>query len=288
MLFVLSTLLGCKRKNEIQNHLAKQGIIAEMNRYFEYNEWGNIFEENPRPFFNNQEINYSDDTAFHGEGCKCDQEVGFKVQFLRFIYSFCCRDNDNIDNKLSMLSKSDLEDTFSNSFFYFFYSYMYMNKLRISAQPAAGKLSSFADNIFRLEGEKGSLFSVFFDFIEFEKLIGKVNDFSKQLGDAEVDMNKEENEIENDSNKDKDLIYCEDGGNDVQIIEETKENNCIENSGNVNNNNLNINLNPNCIDLDLIYKGNHQKNKQENEKNVMFTTTKISKNHFNKGSSGNR
>ena len=172
MLFVLSTLLGCKRKNEIQNSLSNLGIISDMNNYFEFNEWGNIFEENSRPFFNNQDINYSDDSAYHGEGCKCDSDVGFKVQYLRFIYSYCCRDNDNIENKIKLLSKSDIEDIFSNSYFYIFYLYLYMNKLKLHDVKSI-RFSNITEKILEHEKNTTNLFIGFFDYLQFIKVYNK-------------------------------------------------------------------------------------------------------------------
>ena len=68
MLFVLSTLLGSKRKTDVQNQLSKLNLIELLTSYLEYIEWGNIFSDNHRPFFNDQ-INVNDDTAYHGEGC---------------------------------------------------------------------------------------------------------------------------------------------------------------------------------------------------------------------------
>lgn len=257
MLFVLSTLLGCKRKSEIQNNLAKQGIIQEMNKYFEYNEWGNIFEENPRPFFNNQEINYSDDTAFHGEGCKCDQEVGFKVQYLRFIYSFCCRDNDNTQNKLSLFSRSDLEDTFANSYFYYFYFYMYLNKFKMETSIWNGnKFSSLCEKIFLLEKNSSNAFLVFFDYLYFLNLfenVQKINDdkdrinlkFEKQMDFDNYDYNK-------------DSIMSE----------------------------INYSEKKNASTFDFTESINNKANKNLDGKNLTFITTKIAKNHFNKGVSG--
>ena len=107
MLFVLSTLLASKRKVEIQDKLGKLNIIKLLDSYLEYIEWGNIFSDNHRPFFNDQ-INVNDDTAYHGEGCCCDCDTALKIQYLRLIYTFCCRDNNNFINKLKLLSQKDI------------------------------------------------------------------------------------------------------------------------------------------------------------------------------------
>ncbi len=107
MLFVLSTLLASKRKVEIQDKLGKLNIIKLLASYLEYIEWGNIFSENHRPFFNDQVL-VNDDTAYHGEGCCCDCDTALKIQYLRLIYTFCCRDNNNFINKLKLFSKNDI------------------------------------------------------------------------------------------------------------------------------------------------------------------------------------
>ena len=96
MLFVLSTLLGSKRKVDVQNQLSNLNIIELLNSYLEYIEWGNIYSDNQRPSFNEDNIDIQDDTAYHGNGCNCDCDSALKIQYLRLIYSFCCRDNENL------------------------------------------------------------------------------------------------------------------------------------------------------------------------------------------------
>ena len=109
MLFVLSTLLGSKRKIDVQNKLSELNIIELLNSYLEYIEWGNIYSENQRPSFNEENIDIQDDTAYHGNGCNCDCDSALKIQYLRLIYSFCCRDVENLDNKLKLFSEKDIE-----------------------------------------------------------------------------------------------------------------------------------------------------------------------------------
>ena len=109
MLFVLSTLLGSKRKADVQNQLSKLNIIELMNSYLEYIEWGNIYSKNQRPSLNEENNNPDDDSAYHGNGCNCDCDSALKIQYLRLIYSFCCRDADNLDNKLKLFSEKDIQ-----------------------------------------------------------------------------------------------------------------------------------------------------------------------------------
>jgi len=234
-----------------------------MNKYFEYNEWGNIFEENPRPFFNNQDINYSDDTAFHGDGCKCDQEVGFKVQYLRFIYSFCCRDNDNIENKINLLSKSDLEETFAKSYFYYFYLYMNLNKYNLS-DIEGNKFGYFCDKLFVIEKSSAILFSGFFDYLTFIKLMGKANinkNKKTDLKETPYKLNEIEKEI-----CIEDLIMSNENVTFNDIKEESKYDN---------------------IERNIVLSNSTKK--IDEVKIQTFKTTKISKNknHFNKGAPGN-
>ena len=111
MLFVLSTLLGSKRKTDVQNQLqlSKLNIIELLNSYLEYIEWGNIYSKNQRPSLNEENNNPEDDSAYHGNGCNCDCDSALKIQYLRLIYSFCCRDSDNLENKLKLFSEKDVQ-----------------------------------------------------------------------------------------------------------------------------------------------------------------------------------
>jgi Trpc4-associated protein len=109
ILFVLSTFLNCKRKVDVQNKLSNLKIIEILDSYFEYIEWGNIFSEEQRPYLNEGDIDIQDDTAYHGNGCNCDCDSALKIQYLRLIYNFCCRDDENIENRLKLFSQKDLQ-----------------------------------------------------------------------------------------------------------------------------------------------------------------------------------
>jgi hypothetical protein len=124
---VLSTLIGSKRKKEIQDQISNYEIIDVLNKYLEYLEWGNIFVENDRPYFDLNEVNFSDDSAYHGKGCKCDSDAALKIQFLRLIYSYCSRDDSNINNKFNLISSSDLKRIFQNNYLTLFYFYFFKN-----------------------------------------------------------------------------------------------------------------------------------------------------------------
>ena len=116
MLFVLSTLLNSKRKVDVQNKLRELKIIELLNSYFDFIEWGNIYSNYQRPSFDEGEIDNQDDTSYHGKGCNCDHDSALKIQYLRLIYSFCCRDNDNLENKLKLFSEKDITLFFEAGF----------------------------------------------------------------------------------------------------------------------------------------------------------------------------
>ena len=109
MLFVLSTLLGSKRKIDVQDKLSELNLIELLSSYLEYMEWGNIYSENKRPSFNEENVDIQDDTAYHGNGCNCDCDSALKIQYLRLIYSFCCRDAENMENKLKLFTEKDIQ-----------------------------------------------------------------------------------------------------------------------------------------------------------------------------------
>ena len=124
MLFVLSTLLGSKRKIEIQDKLGDLNIIENLSSYLEFIEWGNIFNNNIRPAFAEQRINIQDDSAYHGPGCCCDCDTALKIQYLRLIYSFCCRDGNNFHNKIKLFSIQDVENFLNKGYFHIIQIFM--------------------------------------------------------------------------------------------------------------------------------------------------------------------
>ncbi len=65
MFFVISTLLGGKRKVEVQEMSSKQNLIGLMAEYIDFLDWGNIHEESTRPSFNTDEINLQDENSYH-------------------------------------------------------------------------------------------------------------------------------------------------------------------------------------------------------------------------------
>ena len=50
-----------------------------------------------------------------------------KIQYLRFIYTFCCRDTKNISNKLQLISEFDKENCLKQGYILAFYKYFKHN-----------------------------------------------------------------------------------------------------------------------------------------------------------------
>lgn len=134
-----------------------------------------------------------------------------------------------------------------------------------------------------MEKQMGNSFSAFFDFICFENLCWKAKQFcAERVNKQEKELNlenknkgKELNFSEQRSNRNKDDIDIHD-----DIVEEAKESDQIKN--NVKNFDCDVNLN-NDFEIN---KANLSKSGYADRKNLMFTTIKISKNHFKKGASG--
>ena len=158
MLFVLSTLLGCKRKVEIQDKLSHLNIIEWINMYIEYLEWGNVFSDGGRPIFDN-DINYTDDTVYHGRGCKCDTDTALKIQYLRFIYTYCCRDNNNFQNKLNLISYKDIEQNLCPNYISLFYYHIFKYYYKYNSKDDVRFNNSFKS--FIDASKKYNLFNIF-------------------------------------------------------------------------------------------------------------------------------
>ena len=66
MFFVLSTLLGGKRKSEDQDIMTNLNIIDMISNYIDYIDWGNIHGESNRQSFDSiPEANLLDENAYH-------------------------------------------------------------------------------------------------------------------------------------------------------------------------------------------------------------------------------
>eukprot|EP00898_Chlorokybus_atmophyticus_P003986 jgi/Chlat1/4589/Chrsp290S04333 len=95
VLFVLCALLGGKCKGQVQDVLAKLGLIPALNKMFDRMDWGVAPPRPPTPH------------GMHGPGCACNPESALKIQYLRLIHNFCDRDSSNTNNKQLLLSEDE-------------------------------------------------------------------------------------------------------------------------------------------------------------------------------------
>eukprot|EP00638_Chattonella_subsalsa_P000233 CAMPEP_0117744562 /NCGR_PEP_ID=MMETSP0947-20121206/6833_1 /TAXON_ID=44440 /ORGANISM="Chattonella subsalsa, Strain CCMP2191" /LENGTH=1052 /DNA_ID=CAMNT_0005561535 /DNA_START=129 /DNA_END=3285 /DNA_ORIENTATION=+ len=96
VLFVLCTLLGGRRKVDVQEKLAELGLIPALEEMFPRLSWGAPPQTGPNPL-----------ERIHGPGCECNPESALRVQYLRLIHNFCDRDCDNNPHKNLMLSADE-------------------------------------------------------------------------------------------------------------------------------------------------------------------------------------
>ncbi len=98
ILFVLSTLLGGRRKPDVQQLLADIGIVESLTDMFPRLCWG-CPSSNPNPF-----------ESTHGPDCECNPESALRVQYLRLVHNFCDEDCTAApSHKHLMLSKEEKE-----------------------------------------------------------------------------------------------------------------------------------------------------------------------------------
>lgn len=96
LLFVIYALLAGKRRADLQDQLAKIGLIPTLNALFDTIDW-----LKPPP-------NIPPDERMHGPNCECNPESTLKIQFLRLVLNFCDGDFENRTNKKLLLSKDEL------------------------------------------------------------------------------------------------------------------------------------------------------------------------------------
>ncbi len=98
ILFVLSTLLGGRRKPDVQQLLADMGIVESLTDMFPKLSWG-CPPSSPSPL-----------ERIQGPDCECNPESALRVQYLRLVHNFCDRDCTPAPNhKYLMLSKEERE-----------------------------------------------------------------------------------------------------------------------------------------------------------------------------------
>ncbi len=98
ILFVLSTMLGGRRKPDVQQMLADMGIVESLTDMFPRLSWG-CPPSNPNPI-----------ERIHGPDCECNLESALRVQYLRLVHNFCDGDcTPAPKHKYLMLSKEEQE-----------------------------------------------------------------------------------------------------------------------------------------------------------------------------------
>ena len=96
VLFVLCTLLGGRRKIDVQQTLAGLDLIPVLTDMFDRLSWGCMPPDGPNPL-----------ERIHGPGCECNPESALRVQFLRLLHNFCDRDVENNAHKHLLLSEDE-------------------------------------------------------------------------------------------------------------------------------------------------------------------------------------
>jgi hypothetical protein len=123
VLFVLCSLLGGKRKVDVQNRLGRAGLVPVLNAVFDHIRWGDKEGQGHGCPSTAGDGGSSSGTGAggmsgggddremhpHGPGCDCNPESALKVQFLRLVHNFCDRDCDSRAHKWQMLSEGQID-----------------------------------------------------------------------------------------------------------------------------------------------------------------------------------
>jgi Trpc4-associated protein len=81
VLFVLCTLLGGRRKIDVQRALGEQGLVEVLTVMFDRLSWGQQAPDSENPL-----------EQVHGPGCECNPSSALRVQYLRVVHNFLDRD----------------------------------------------------------------------------------------------------------------------------------------------------------------------------------------------------
>lgn len=109
LLFVLSTLLGGRRKLDAQDTLKEIGLISVLEEMFPRFPW---YDRQAQASNTAHDSHTHQDSAdhqngIHGPGCECTPESALYVQYLRLLHNFCDRDCDNYTGRRLLLSESE-------------------------------------------------------------------------------------------------------------------------------------------------------------------------------------
>ena len=88
VLFVIAILNGGRRKVDIQNCFAENGLPDTLSRLFDMLDWTPGQRQGHGP---------------HGPGCQCNPKSAPKIQFLRLVHNFCDRDMMDVRHRAPMI-----------------------------------------------------------------------------------------------------------------------------------------------------------------------------------------
>ena len=109
LLFVLSTLLGGRRKLDAQDILKEIGLVSVLEEMFPRFPWYDrqAQESETRHDSFTHPDSEQHQNGIHGPGCECTPESALYVQYLRLLHNFCDRDCDNYSGRRLLLSASE-------------------------------------------------------------------------------------------------------------------------------------------------------------------------------------
>lgn len=103
-LFVLSTLLAGKYKEQAQDTVARLGLVQIVSEMFDAQGWSK--SESART--TGPDPRRPEGWGIHGPGCTCDPQGSLRTQLLRVVHNFVDRDSDNIHNKRLLMTNREL------------------------------------------------------------------------------------------------------------------------------------------------------------------------------------
>ena len=103
-LFVLSTLLAGKYKEQAQDTVARLGLVQIVSEMFDAQGWS----KNESARTTGPDPRRPEGWGIHGPGCTCDPQGSLRTQLLRVVHNFVDRDSDNIHNKRLLMTNREL------------------------------------------------------------------------------------------------------------------------------------------------------------------------------------
>lgn len=110
VMFVLCTLLGGRRKIDVQDSFNRLRLIPIIDDMFQRLPWYNQQSESSERASDVENLDaFNQPHGIHGPSCECTPESALCVQYLRMIHNFCDRDCDNYGGRQLLLSESERE-----------------------------------------------------------------------------------------------------------------------------------------------------------------------------------